>query len=82
MSLLKPKGAPLSAEVKSVCRWAEEFVSLGKNNVAILRREEIDGAALFNLTDLKLKEDGMSRGAREKLLAAVTSLKEPPGGDS
>jgi hypothetical protein len=52
---------------------------LNKQSARILEREEIDGAALFKLTDAKLKKLRMPLGAREKLLAAIACLREPLG---
>lgn len=67
-----------------VCAWAAHAVSLDgvgldDDDVGILRTEKIDGEVLFNLTDAKLVVDGMRRGPREKLLAAIERLRGPTG---
>ena len=73
-----------TSTIAEVCEWAgravaQRGVGLDQDDVGILRREKIEGASLFNLTDAKLKEDSMSRGAREKLLTAVALMREPQG---
>jgi hypothetical protein len=68
-----------TSTVEEVCDWAASTVGLSTKSVAILRREEIKGTSLFKLTDKKLNGDGMSRGAREELLAAIALLLEPTG---
>ena len=73
-----------ASTIEDICMWASLPVAAGgvgldEDDVAILRREKIKGTSLFRLTDAKLKSDGMSRGAREDLLAAVSLLREPNG---
>ena len=46
-----------------------------KKSIDILQREEIDGLALFRLTDAMLEKFGMAAGARINLLAAITLLR-------
>jgi hypothetical protein len=67
-----------------VCEWASRDATIGgvglsNGSVDILRREEIKGSSLFQLTDEALKEGGMPLGARIDLLAAVALLQEPQG---
>lgn len=74
-----------ASTVDAVCAWAaravaEGGVGISAANVDILRRQEIDGEVLFNLTDAELEKDGMVRGPRKKLLAAVDRFRGPPGG--
>jgi hypothetical protein len=84
LTLMKMASAPAISTVSScdfVCAWASRAVAgggvgLSATSVDILRRQEIDGEVLFNLTDAKLKEDDMPRGSREKLLAAIALLRE------
>ena len=73
-----------TSTIAEVCEWAgravaQRGVGLDQDDVGILRREKIEGVSLFNLTDAKLREDRMSRGAREKLLTAVALMREPQG---
>ena len=74
----------MTSSVDEVCKWAGCAVTAGgaglsDASVAILRREEIKGTNLFELTDRKLITVGFTLGAREDLLAAVTLLREPKG---
>ena len=62
--------------IVDVCAWATR-VGLSEKSVAILQREEIDGAALFALTDAMLVKIGMPLGARMRLLASIARLREP-----
>ena len=74
----------MTSSVDEVCKWAGCAVTAGgaglsDASVAILRREEIKGTNLFELTDQELKVIGMFLGARKDLLAAVALLREPKG---
>lgn len=62
------------SSIEEVCAWAAT-TGLSAKSVDILPREEIDGAALFNLTDAVLEKMGMVVGARMNLLAAVARIR-------
>jgi hypothetical protein len=73
-----------ASTIAEVCEWASRSATLSgagldEDDVAILRREKIEGASLLTLTDAELTEDGMPRGARNKLLAAIAVIREPQG---
>ena len=73
-----------ASTIAEVCEWASRSVALSgagldEDDVAILRREKIEGASLLTLTDAELTEDDMPRGARKKLLAAIAVIREPQG---
>ena len=74
--------APAISETSSiddVYTWATRGVvgggaGLDVEDGNILKREKIDGAVLFNLTDAMLEKVGMVLGPRTKLLAAVKRI--------
>ena len=65
------------SSVEEVCAWASEVGQNGVSDksVSILQREEIDGEAVFEMTDTMLEKFGMAAGARIKLLNAITLLR-------
>ena len=62
-----------------VVKFAKDL-GLSENAVEVLEEEEIDGSVLHMLDAAKLKEDGMKRGPREKLMEALDKIFERPGG--
>lgn len=70
----------VASTVAEVCAWAGRDSTRGGagldgDDVAILRREKIEGDSLFALTDAELKEVGLPLGTRKRLLAAVALLR-------
>lgn len=70
--------------INDVCKWAglprsAGGVGLSVPSVAILRREEITGTSLFEMSAAELRSVGLTSGAHTDLLAAITRLREPQG---
>ena len=69
----------VASTVAEVCAWAGRDSTRGGagldgDDIAILRREKIEGDSLFALTDAELKDVGLPLGTRKRLLAAVALL--------
>lgn len=85
--VLQPSDASapsLVSTVEAVCAWATRSVAeggagLSAENVSILRHHEIDGGVLLSLTEAKLEKVLLLLGPREKLLAAIDRIRQPPG---
>lgn len=70
--------APVSeaSTIEGVCAWALS-VGLDEDDSGILRREKIDGASLFEVSDADLLSVKMALGARKKLLSALGLIRGP-----
>lgn len=65
--------------VAHVVEFAQsEGVGLDDEDVEVLKKNKVDGESLLNLTEDKLRADGMPRGPATKLAAAIAKLPRPP----
>ena len=57
---------------------ADGGVGLSTEHVELMRREEIDGAVLFDLVDAELEKIGLVLAPRKKILAAIDRIRGLP----
>lgn len=55
--------------------FVRDVVKLKEEHVKKLKAQDVDGKALFSLTEEKLMHDGLSRGAAIHLMLAIAELK-------
>ena len=69
----------MSWDVSRVADYAKSDAGLDDDDAAILRANKVNGKSLLNLTEDKLRADGMPRGPATILAAAIAKLLRPPG---
>jgi hypothetical protein len=72
-----PKSRPKKVSewtVKDVALWALNIAGVEPRHVFILVQQEVSGQALLNLTEEKLRSDGMPRGPATLIAAEIAKL--------
>ena len=66
----------MSWDVSRVADYAKSDAGLDDDDAKILRDNKVNGKRLLNLTEDKLRADGMPRGPATKLAAAIAKLRD------
>ena len=69
----------MSWDVSRVADYAKSDAGLDDDDVKILSENKVKGGDLLNLTEDKLRADGMPRGPATRLAAAIAKLPRPSG---
>jgi hypothetical protein len=75
---LSPSVPTTTSTKEEVYEWAKQLFEkkgMDHEDAKILLQQKVNGETLFNLTEAKLREDGMPRGPASTLISAIEELK-------